>query len=169
MSDKPLHIFAVVGSLHEKSVTRVAVNHLVEQFRAAGCSVDMLDLQVETLPLLNTDTAFTAAYYAPLRARVVAADAFILGTPDYHGSISSPLKNFFQRYKNHSWKSRILYSIFVVRKYRTKYFAFYYFFIVNILFNFKKKIIKCETILFFIITYGVYFIFINYEVGDAKQ
>ena len=98
MSDKPLHIFAVVGSLHEKSVTRVAVNHLVEQFRAAGCSVDMLDLQVETLPLLNTDTAFTAAYYAPLRARVVAADAFILGTPDYHGSISSALKNFLDHF-----------------------------------------------------------------------
>jgi FMN reductase len=35
-----------------------------------------------------------------LKARVETADAFILGTPDYHGSISSALKNFL----DHFWK-----------------------------------------------------------------
>ena len=98
MSDTPLHILAVVGSLHEKSVTRVAVNHVAGLLRADGCTVDVLDLHAEPLPLLNTDTTFTADYYAPLRARVLAADAFLLGAPDYHGSISSPLKNFLDHF-----------------------------------------------------------------------
>lgn len=98
MSEKPLQILAVVGSLHQKSVTRVAVNHVAGLLRDAGCAVDVLDLQAEPLPLLNTDSSFAAAYYAPLRARVLAADALVLGTPDYHGSISSPLKNFLDHF-----------------------------------------------------------------------
>jgi FMN reductase len=98
MSDRPLHILAVVGSLHQKSVTRVAVKQVADLLQADGCTVDLLDLQAEPLPLLNTDSAFGADYYAPLRARVLAADAFVLGTPDYHGSISSPLKNFLDHF-----------------------------------------------------------------------
>ena len=35
-----------------------------------------------------------------MSARALAADAFILGTPDYHGTISSILKNFM----DHLWK-----------------------------------------------------------------
>src|SRR5204863_706191 len=33
-----------------------------------------------------------------LQARVVKADVIVLGTPDYHGSISSTLKNFLDHF-----------------------------------------------------------------------
>jgi NAD(P)H-dependent FMN reductase len=95
-----LKVMAVIGSLHEQSVTRVAVNHVVDGLRAAGCEVDVLDLAAEPLPLVNPDTTFAADYYGPLKARVVAADVFVLGTPDYHGSISGAMKNFL----DHFWK-----------------------------------------------------------------
>ena len=97
---KPLKIMAVVGSLHEKSVTKVAINHVAEGLREAGCEVDLLDLAEEKLPLVNTDSTFSADYYGPLKRRVKAADVFILGTPDYHGSVSGALKNF----TDHFWK-----------------------------------------------------------------
>ena len=93
-------VMAVIGSLHGQSVTRVAVNHVAAELRASGCKVDVLDLAAEPLPLLNTDATFTEDYYGPLKARVVAADAFVLGTPDYHGSISGAMKNFL----DHFWK-----------------------------------------------------------------
>jgi len=95
-----LKVMAVIGSLHEQSVTRVVVNHVVDGLRADGCEVDVLDLAAEPLPLVNTDTTFAADYYGPLKARVVAADVFVLGTPDYHGSISGAMKNFL----DHFWK-----------------------------------------------------------------
>ena len=98
--NESLKVMTVVGSLHAKSVTRVAVDHVAETLRAGGCEVDALDLAAEPLPLVNTDTTFGADYYGPLKARVQAADVYVLGTPDYHGSVSGALKNFL----DHFWK-----------------------------------------------------------------
>jgi len=95
-----LKVMAVIGSLHGQSVTRVVVNHVADGLRADGCEVDVLDLAIERLPLMNTDTTFAADYYDPLKARVMAADVFVLGTPDYHGGISGAMKNFL----DHFWK-----------------------------------------------------------------
>ena len=99
MSD-PLNVMAVIGSLHQSSVTKVAILHVAEGLRKQGAVVDVLDLSAESLPLVNTDTTFTADYYGPLKERVKAADVFVLGTPDYHGSVSGALKNF----TDHFWK-----------------------------------------------------------------
>ena len=95
-----LNVMAVIGSLHEKSVTKVAVKFVADGLRDAGCTVDVLDLAKEQLPLVNTDTSFTADYYGPLKERVLAADVFVLGTPDYHGSMSGAMKNFL----DHFWR-----------------------------------------------------------------
>lgn len=98
MSDKPLNVLAVVGSLHSESVTRTVVQHIADQLRAAGCAVDLLDLDKEPLPFYNPDTTEDQASFPALQARVDRADVFILGTPDYHGSISGALKNFLDHF-----------------------------------------------------------------------
>jgi FMN reductase len=95
-----LNVLAVVGSLQRDSVTRVVVHHVAEQLRAAGCAVDVLDFQKEPLALYNPDTAHELPGYADLQARVERADVVVLGTPDYHGSISSAMKNFL----DHFWR-----------------------------------------------------------------
>jgi FMN reductase len=84
----------VVGSLNHASVTRVVLLHLAERLRGAGCEVDVLDLLREPLPLYNPDTAAAWEGFPALQARVERADVFLLGSPDYHGSISSAMKNF---------------------------------------------------------------------------
>lgn len=94
------HILAVVGSLHQKSVTRVALLHAAEALRAGGCTVDVLDFEQTPLPPFNPDTAWSQPGFAELKARVERADVLLLGTPDYHGSVSSTLKNFL----DHFWK-----------------------------------------------------------------
>jgi NAD(P)H-dependent FMN reductase len=98
MSSQPLNVLAVIGSLHSESVTRVVLRHAAERLRADGCAVDILDLEKEPLPLYNPDTAESQPAFATLKARVDRADVFILGTPDYHGSISSALKNFLDHF-----------------------------------------------------------------------
>jgi len=98
MSESPLNVLAIAGSLHRKSVTRVVINHIAEKMRADGCVVDVLDLQIEPLPLYNPDTSYDTPEFHALQKRVDKADVLILGTPDYHGSISSTLKNFLDHF-----------------------------------------------------------------------
>src|SRR5207249_2225616 len=82
----------VVGSLNPTSVTRSVLLQLAERLRADGCSVDLLDLEKEPLPLYNPDTAYDAPGFDALQSRIDRADVYVLGTPDYHGSISSAMK-----------------------------------------------------------------------------
>jgi NAD(P)H-dependent FMN reductase len=98
MSKPAVHILAVVGSLQRQSVTRIVIRHAAEQLRADGCSVDVLDFEKEPLALYNPDTAHEGPAYAALRARVEQADVILLGTPDYHGSVSSAMKNFLDHF-----------------------------------------------------------------------
>lgn len=99
MSDS-LQVLAVVGSLNRASVTRVVVNDLAEKLRERGCTVDVLDFFQEPLALFNPESAYEATGFQPLQQRVERADAYILGTPDYHGSMSGAIKNFL----DHFWE-----------------------------------------------------------------
>jgi len=100
MQEQRLQVLGVVGSLNQKSVTRVVINHAADALRQKGCLVDVFDPVKEHLDLFNPDSAYNSAVYAALQKRVEAADVFVLGTPDYHGSISSALKNFL----DHFWQ-----------------------------------------------------------------
>jgi NAD(P)H-dependent FMN reductase len=100
MSQSSLHILAVVGSMHQNSVTRTVVLEVAEKLKAAGCIVDVLDFQNEPLALYNPDTAYVAPGFPALKLRVERADVLLLGTPDYHGSISSVMKSFL----DHFWR-----------------------------------------------------------------
>ena len=100
MPNTSCNVLLVVGSLHETSITRVVINHLADNLSADGCEVNTLDFIEEPLPLFNPDTVWEQDYYPILKQQIVSADVIVLGTPDYHGSISSTLKNFL----DHFWK-----------------------------------------------------------------
>ena len=98
MPESPLHVLAVVGSLHEQSITRAVISRVANRLRADGCVVDVLDFKNDPLPLYNPDTAYDAPGFNALKDRIEKADVFVLGTPDYHGSISSAMKNFLDHF-----------------------------------------------------------------------
>src|SRR5882762_9205847 len=98
MSAGELNVLAVVGSLQRESVTRVVIHNVADRLLAAGCVVDVLDFIKEPLALYNPDTAHELPGYAELQARVVRADVIVLGTPDYHGSVSGAMKNFLDHF-----------------------------------------------------------------------
>src|SRR5882724_10634305 len=100
MAQISLNILAVAGSLHRDSVTRTVINYVAKQLESEGCSVDVLDFEKEPLALYNPDTAHEGPVYSALRERVERADVILLGTPDYHGSISGAMKNFL----DHFWR-----------------------------------------------------------------
>jgi len=98
MTQPPLNVLAVIGSLNRLSVTRVVMHHIADQLRAGGCAVDVLDLLQEPLALFNPDSSRGSEAFAGLKPRVEWADVLVLGSPDYHGSISSALKNFLEHF-----------------------------------------------------------------------
>ena len=98
MAETSLNVLAVVGSLQRKSVTRCVIHYVAQQLEAAGCVVDVLDFQKEPLALYDPDTAHGLPGYGALQARVEKADAIVLGTPDYHGSLSGAMKNFLDHF-----------------------------------------------------------------------
>ena len=100
MGERSLHVLAVAGSLQRDSVTRAVIQQVAAELQRAGCTVDVLDFQQEPLALYNPDTAHDLPGYAELQARVHRADVIVLGSPDYHGSISGALKNFL----DHFWR-----------------------------------------------------------------
>lgn len=95
---EPLNVLAVVGSLNKVSATRFVVHHVVKGLRSAGTQVDLLDLLNEPLTLFNPELYQGATGFPELKARVDRADVFVLGTPDYHGSMSSTIKNFLDHF-----------------------------------------------------------------------
>src|SRR3954464_12469013 len=98
MAEQPLQVLAVIGSLHRQSVTRTVIQHVAEKLRARDCLVDVLDFEKEPLALYNPDTAHDLPGYSELQERVDKADVILLGTPDYHGSISGAMKNFLDHF-----------------------------------------------------------------------
>ena len=100
MTNSSLKVLAVIGSLHRDSVTRIVIQEIARRLTASGCTVEVVDFLDEPLPLFNPDSAYDSHTFAALEQRVERADVYLLGTPDYHGSISSAMKNFL----DHFWK-----------------------------------------------------------------
>ena len=88
-----VHVAAIVGSLREDSYTRLACRHVLDTAdEYDSVETDLIDLRAFDLPVYDAD-AGEAGEAPELTARVRAADAVVLGTPVYHGSYSSGLKN----------------------------------------------------------------------------
>ncbi|MES3517735.1 MAG: NAD(P)H-dependent oxidoreductase [Natronomonas sp.] len=88
-----VRVVAVVGSLRADSYTRRACRIALDAAGGYdGVETDYIDLRELDLPVFDADRE-TPPDAESLTDRVEAADSVILGTPVYHGSYSSALKN----------------------------------------------------------------------------
>ncbi len=96
----PLNVLCVIGTSAATSATHVVVGHIAKRLQALGATVDVFDPSKKALLLFNPESSFGASEFLELKKRVELADVYVLATPDYHGSISSTLKNFL----DHFWQ-----------------------------------------------------------------
>src|SRR5678809_88036 len=98
MSAPGPNILVVNGSTSTISTTKAVLKLVMEKLIAKGAQVDFLDLSTTSIALFNPETAYSRNDYPPLKKRVEEADVLLLGTPDYHGCMSSALKNFLDHF-----------------------------------------------------------------------
>lgn len=94
-----LRILGVSGSMHKGSNCAQLTNTILEAARLQGAEVRLLDLYEIDLPMFRAQSApITHSGRNQANKAVEWADAFVLSTPDYHGSMSGAMKNFLDHY-----------------------------------------------------------------------
>ena len=98
MAEPRLNVLCVVGTSAASSATHAVIGPIAQSLRALGDDVDVFDPNEESLPLFNPQSSYSLPGFVNLKERVERADAYVFGTPDYHGSVSSTLKNFLDHF-----------------------------------------------------------------------
>ena len=88
-----LNVLGVGSSMRQGSYSTAALNMILDMAKGNGAETKLLDLRQTNLPMLYAAKDDTHEI-VQVTELVEWADAYILATPDYHGSMSGSLKNF---------------------------------------------------------------------------
>ncbi|MFB2923449.1 MULTISPECIES: NADPH-dependent FMN reductase [Aerosakkonema] len=87
-------VVGIGGSLRPDSYSQQALRIAAQRVEALGAQMEILDLREMQLPFCNGEEEYPDyPDVERLRNTVKGADALILATPEYHGSLSGVLKN----------------------------------------------------------------------------
>jgi NAD(P)H-dependent FMN reductase len=90
------NVLGVAGSTRQRSYSTRALNIALDNAKKHGAEVRMLELGKTILPLYNLGSGSKGVEEAS--DAVGWANAFILASPDYHGSMSGAIKNFLDHF-----------------------------------------------------------------------
>jgi FMN reductase len=95
-----MKIVGIAGSPRQYSKTREAVEVALEAAAATGAEIELIDLRALGLPHYDPDSSENSGVVREFLEKVAEADALILGTPVYHGSMSALLKNALDHFED---------------------------------------------------------------------
>jgi FMN reductase len=88
-----MKVIALCGSRRDPSSTRRGLAVALEAAEAAGAEIGWLELRELDLPFCDGRSEGYGPEVDAFRAAVASADALIIGSPEYHGSMTGALKN----------------------------------------------------------------------------
>jgi NAD(P)H-dependent FMN reductase len=102
MQNGPVNILGVSGSMRGGSHSLKALEHVLKiASEKYGANVKVLNLKETQMPAYDPDSGFEDSREMKEATEAVNwADAFVLASPDYHGSMSGVMKNFL----DHFWQ-----------------------------------------------------------------
>jgi len=89
-----INILGVGASLRKQSNSTAALKIALDGAKKHGAQIRLLNLRETELPLYKTKNESGESEIHKVEEDVNWADAFILASPDYHGSMSGSMKNF---------------------------------------------------------------------------
>ena len=94
-----LKVLGVGSSMREGSYGTRALKIALERMEKLQAETHLLDLRKAKMPTFNPNSSLQSSKrIREVTEEVNWADVFILATPDYHGSMSGPIKNFLDHY-----------------------------------------------------------------------
>ena len=95
ISNKRINVLGVASSMRKESTSTRALKLALEIIKTRyGAEIQILDLKQIVLPFLYNEEHDKKTEISIAEKMVKSADAFILSTPDYHGSMAGSMKNF---------------------------------------------------------------------------
>jgi NAD(P)H-dependent FMN reductase len=99
---RTINILGVAGSMRQESYSTLGLKMVLEEAKKYGSESHLLDLRDRNLPLYDpgapssNDPSFNNSnnVLEKITTALKWADALVLASPDYHGSMSGTLKNF---------------------------------------------------------------------------
>lgn len=94
-----LKVLGVGSSMRKSSFGTKALKIVLERMEKLDAETHLLDLRKVKMPTFNPNSSMQSGNrLKEITGEVNWADVFILTTPDYHGSMSGPMKNFLDHY-----------------------------------------------------------------------
>jgi azobenzene reductase len=107
-----MKITQIAGSNRKNSTSTKLSRYIEKQLILIGHEVVFFDLYEKPIPFYNPDSGIdTDLHLIDLKASMLQAQAIILSTPDYHGSISGVLKNALDHLGFDHFDSKVVLSI----------------------------------------------------------
>lgn len=97
-----MRVAILLGSVRKGRKSHAVAYYLEEMLEARQVNVDLIDLDREPLPIFEEQPARhpdPPQSVLEIGRRLEAADALLMVTPEYHGSISGVLKNAIDYYR----------------------------------------------------------------------
>lgn len=95
LTDTPIRVVAICGSIREGSYTRMAADLALKGAQELGATTKLIDLRDYELAFCDgkEDESIYPDGVFRLREEIRQAQGILLATPEYHGSFSGVLKN----------------------------------------------------------------------------
>lgn len=94
-----LKVLGVGSSMRKRSYGTKALKIVLERMENLEAETHLLDLRKVKMPTFNPNSSMQSGNrLKEITGEVNWADVLILTTPDYHGSMSGPMKNFLDHY-----------------------------------------------------------------------
>ncbi|ANE48299.1 hypothetical protein SY83_20665 [Paenibacillus swuensis] len=88
-----MKVALIAGGNRLEATSTQVLRYIQHELTAQQHEVELVDLYVTPIPFYSTDENHADAATLRLKRVLKEADAIVLGTPEYHGSMSGVLKN----------------------------------------------------------------------------
>ena len=102
MAETPLKVMGLSGSIGRASKNGMLVDLALSKAVSKGADVFFWDLQEKPLPLVGEEGCWSNPIVKEFQELAASCDAFLVSSPEYHGTMSGVMKNTFDWvYENH--------------------------------------------------------------------